>query len=150
VTSGATQKATIGTLVPIGGRYRRLAWKAVAQPHLPMAVLAQALTDCGCGLALPPETSNVACGSLRSAICSPGPNVRPFPESSHTQTASLESCCSHLSIDVTACTRLRVPGSALAFSLQTSDTVSRFHPGATAAATQATANISGYTLPRRG
>jgi len=37
-----------------------LAWKAVAQPHLPMALLAQRHRDWGCLLVFPPQTSNVA------------------------------------------------------------------------------------------
>ena len=37
-----------------------LAWKAVAQPHLPKAVLAQSHRDWGCLLVLPPESSNVS------------------------------------------------------------------------------------------
>jgi len=37
-----------------------LAWKAVAQPHLPMALLAQRHRDWGCLLVLLPQTSNVA------------------------------------------------------------------------------------------
>jgi len=37
-----------------------LGWKAVAQPPLPMALLAQRHRDWGCLLALPPQTSNVA------------------------------------------------------------------------------------------
>ena len=37
-----------------------LAWKAVAQPHLPMAMLAQTHRDWGCLLVLSPQTSNVA------------------------------------------------------------------------------------------
>jgi len=39
---------------------KRLAWKAVDQPRLPMALLAQRHRDWGCLLVLPPETSHVA------------------------------------------------------------------------------------------
>jgi len=35
-------------------RHKELAWKAVAQPHLPMALLAQRHRDWGCLLVLPP------------------------------------------------------------------------------------------------
>jgi len=35
------------------------AWKGVAQPHLPMALLAQRHRDWGCFLVLPPQTSDV-------------------------------------------------------------------------------------------
>jgi len=43
----------------IAGSQKRLAWKAVAQPHLPMALLAQRHRDWGCLLVLPPQTSVV-------------------------------------------------------------------------------------------
>jgi len=39
-----------------------LAWKAVAQPHLPMALLAERHRDWVCLLVLPPQTSNVPRG----------------------------------------------------------------------------------------
>jgi len=42
------------------GRQKGPAWKAVAQPHLSMALLAQRHTEWGCLLVLPPQTSNVA------------------------------------------------------------------------------------------
>jgi len=38
---------------------KELAWKAVAQPHLPMALLAQRHRNWGCLLVLPLETSNI-------------------------------------------------------------------------------------------
>jgi len=44
----------------IARRQKELAWKAVAQPHLPMALLTQRHRDWGCLLLLPPQTSNVA------------------------------------------------------------------------------------------
>jgi len=44
----------------IAGRQKGLALKAVGQPHLPMALLAQRHRDWGCLLVLPPQTSNVA------------------------------------------------------------------------------------------
>ena len=44
----------------IARRQKELAWKTVAQPHLPMALLAQRHRDWGCLLVLPPQTSNVA------------------------------------------------------------------------------------------
>ena len=46
----------------IAGRQKGLAWKAVAQPHLPTALLAQRLRDRRCLLVLPPQTSEVAYG----------------------------------------------------------------------------------------
>jgi len=44
----------------IACRQKGLAWKAVAQPHLPMALLAQRHRDWGCLLVLPPQTSNIS------------------------------------------------------------------------------------------
>jgi len=43
----------------IGRRQKRLSGKAVAQPHLPMALLAQRHREWGCSIFLPPHTSNV-------------------------------------------------------------------------------------------
>jgi len=39
---------------------KELAWKAVDQPHLPMALIAQRHREWGCLLVLPPQTSNLA------------------------------------------------------------------------------------------
>jgi len=62
----------------IAGRKKGLAWKAVAQPHLHMALLAQRHRDWGCLLILPPQTSNAAqvvhYGRLRKP-CSKNANV---------------------------------------------------------------------------
>ena len=44
----------------IARRQIELAWNAVAQPHLPMALLAQRQRDWGCFLVLPPQTANIA------------------------------------------------------------------------------------------
>jgi len=41
---------------------KELAWKAVAQPRVPMALLAQRHRDWGCLLVLPPQTSKVSLG----------------------------------------------------------------------------------------
>jgi len=41
---------------------KELAWKSVAQTHLPMALLAQRHIDRGCLLVLSPEASNVPLG----------------------------------------------------------------------------------------
>jgi len=46
----------------IAGRQKGLAWKAVAQPHLPTALLAQRHRDWGCLLLLPPQTAKVLFG----------------------------------------------------------------------------------------
>jgi len=62
-------------------RQKGLAWKALDQPHLPMALLAQRHRDWGCLLVLPRQTSKVDCewgyslpGSLRQP-CSENANV---------------------------------------------------------------------------
>jgi len=39
---------------------KRLAWKALAQPYLPMTLLAQRHRDWGCLLDLPTQTSNAS------------------------------------------------------------------------------------------
>ena len=46
----------------IARRQKELAWKDVAQPHLPMALLAQRHRDWGCLLGLPRHISDVALG----------------------------------------------------------------------------------------
>jgi len=57
---------------------KELAWKAVTQLHLPMALLAQRYRDWGCLLVLPPQTSNVSLGLLVGQFrqpCSENANV---------------------------------------------------------------------------
>ena len=57
---------------------KELAWKAVAQPHLPMALLSQRHRDWGCLLVLPPQTSNVDLGVHARGLrqpCSKNANV---------------------------------------------------------------------------
>jgi len=57
---------------------KELAWKAVAQPHLPMALLAQRHRDRDCLLNMPPQTSNVALGVREGGLqqaCSENANV---------------------------------------------------------------------------
>ena len=73
-----------------------LSWKAVAQPRLPMAMLAQRHREWGCLLVLPPQTSNVArgMGSLTTSSSRPDPKMRTSPYISQPEGASLESCCS--------------------------------------------------------
>jgi len=73
-----------------------LAWKAVAQPYLPMALLAQRHRDWGFWLLLAPQTSNVARGweILSGASSSTAPKMRKSPDSWQREGASLESCCS--------------------------------------------------------
>jgi len=79
-----------------------LGWKALAQPHLPMALLAHRHSDWGCLLILPLQTSNVARGSLPGASSSPAPKMQTSPDSSQPEGASLESCCSTSSAHGTA------------------------------------------------
>jgi len=52
----------------IARRQKELAWKAVARPHLPMALLAQRHRDWGCLLVLSPRTSNISFGCLCRAL----------------------------------------------------------------------------------
>jgi len=65
---GVTYRAPFAALLrkceslQIAGSQKGLAWKAVAQPHLPMALLAERHRDWGCLLVLPPQTSNVTRG----------------------------------------------------------------------------------------
>jgi len=76
-----------------------LAWKAVAQPHLPMALLAQRHRDWGCLLVLPPETSNTAWewgGPCQAPYCSPAPKMRTAADSWQPEGVSLESCSNSL------------------------------------------------------
>jgi len=65
---GGPCRATPAALLPkcerlqIACRQKKLAWKALAHPHLPMALLAQRHRDWGCLLVWPPQTSNVSLG----------------------------------------------------------------------------------------
>ena len=62
----------------IAGRKQGLAWKAVAQPHLPMALLTQRHRDMGCSLVLPHQTSKVSLAVLAGNLqepCSKNANV---------------------------------------------------------------------------
>jgi len=55
-----------------------LSWKAVAQPHLPMSLLAQRHRDWGCLLVLLPQTSNIylaVCAGCLRQPCSENANV---------------------------------------------------------------------------
>ena len=81
----------------IAGRQKKLVWKAVAQPHLPMALLAQRHRDWGCLLVMPPQTSKVTwkwgC-SLPGSFRSPATRIRKSADSWQPEGSSLESCCS--------------------------------------------------------
>jgi len=75
--------------------------KAVAPPHLPMALLAERYRDWGCLLVLPRETSNVArgSGSLTSSYTSPALEMRTSRDSSQPEGTSVErffsATCAH-------------------------------------------------------
>jgi len=59
-------------------RQKELAWKAVAQPHLPVAMLAQRQKHWGCLLVLPPPSSKVSLGVVDGGPqqpCSENANV---------------------------------------------------------------------------
>jgi len=89
----------------IAGRQKGLAWKALAQTHLPMALLAQSHKHWRCLLVLPPQTSNVAWewgGCLPDSTCSPARKMRTSVDSWQPEGASLESCCSAPSAHGTA------------------------------------------------
>jgi len=86
----------------IARRQKELAWKAVAQPHVSMALLAQRHRHWGCLLVLPPQTSNVVFGSVQGASGSPLLKMRTSAESSQPERASLESCCSASCVHGTA------------------------------------------------
>jgi len=81
-----------------------LAWKAVAQPHLPMALLVKRHRDWGCLLVLPPQTSNVSFEwvSLPGSFRSPDKKIRTSADRRQPEMASLESCCSASSAHGTA------------------------------------------------
>jgi len=62
----------------IAGRQKGLAWKALAQPHLLTALLAQRHRDWGCLLVLPSRTSDVSYGVSAGRLrqpCSENANV---------------------------------------------------------------------------
>jgi len=106
----------------IAGSQKGLAWKAVAQPHLPMSLLVQRHRDWGCLLILPLETSN-ACGecglSMPGSFRSPAPKLRMSADSWQPEGASLERSCSASSAHGTACTEAQRMG--LLASLATSN-----------------------------
>jgi len=78
VPGSSGSQAQKSKLLQIARRQKELAWKAVTQPHLPMALLAQGHRDWGCLLVLPPQTSNVSlgvCGGSLLQPCSKNANV---------------------------------------------------------------------------
>jgi len=95
---------------------KTLAWKAVAQPHLPMALLAQRQRDWVCLLVLPPQNSNLTfgdpCRAPPAALLS---KMRKSADSSQAERASLECCCSVSSAHGTARTEAQRLGLACLF-----------------------------------
>ena len=102
----------------IARRQKELACKAVAQPHLPMALLAQRHRDWGCLLVLSPQTANVALGIRAGRLRTPTSKMRTSEDSSQAERATLESFCSGSSTHGTACTEAQRLG--LLASLATS------------------------------
>jgi len=86
----------------IARRQKELACKDVAQPPLPMALLAQRHRAWGCLLVLPPQTSNVSLVVRAGGSVSPALKMRTSADSSQPETASLQSCCSASSAHGTA------------------------------------------------
>ena len=93
----------------IARRQKELAWKAVARPHLPMALLAQRHRDWGCLLVLQLQTYLWG-GSVQVASSSPALKMRTSADSSQPERASLESCCSASSAHGTARTEAQKLG----------------------------------------
>ena len=71
---------------------KELACKSVAQPHVPMALLAQRHRDWGCLLVLPPQTC--IWSSVPWACGSPAPKMGTSADRCQPGRASLQSCCS--------------------------------------------------------
>jgi len=106
---------------------KELAWKAVAQPHMPMALLAQRHRDWGCLLVLPPQCYIVSWEwglSMPGASGSASTKMRTTADSSQPEISSLESCCSASSAHGTARTEAQRLG--LLACLATSNLKRRF------------------------
>jgi len=73
---------------------KELSRKAVAQPHVPMALLAQRHRDWGSILVLPPQTSNVDLRVRAKYLPQPCSKKQTSADSSQAEGAGLESCCS--------------------------------------------------------
>jgi len=86
----------------IARRQKELVWEAVAQPHLPTALLAQRHRDWGCLLVLHPKLQTYLRGFMAGASVIPAPKMRTSADSSQAERASLESCCSASSAHGTA------------------------------------------------
>jgi len=88
----------------IARRQKELAWKAVAQPHLPMALLAQRHRDGAACLSCPLKLQTYLRGSVQRASSSPALKMRKSADRSQPERASLESFCSASSAHGTAST----------------------------------------------
>ena len=97
----------------VAGSQKGLAWKAVAQPHLPLALLAQRHRDWDCLLVLHLKFhtyTEIGGGSLPSAFRSHALRMRTSADSWQPEGASLESCCSASSAHGTARTQAQSLG----------------------------------------
>ena len=105
----------------IDRRQKELACKAVAQPHLPMALLAQRHREWGCFLVLPPQASNVALAVRAEDLRQPCSQSANVCRELASIKASLQSCCSASSAHRTARTGTETGVACLSchFKLQT-------------------------------
>jgi len=105
----------------IARRQKGIACKAVAQPHLPMVLLAQRHRDWGCFLVLPPQASNVALAVRAEDLRQPCSQSANVCRDLASVKASLQSCCSASSAHRTARTGTETGVACLSchFNLQT-------------------------------
>jgi len=89
-------------LLQIAGSQKGLAWKAVAQPRLPMELLAQRQRHWGCLLVLPPKTPYMDLGVPAGRLQQPALKMQTSADSWQPEGASLESYCSASSAHGTA------------------------------------------------
>ena len=108
---------------------KKLAWKAVAQPHLPMALLAQRHRHWGCLLVLPLKLQKHLRWSVPGACTIPAPKRQTSADSSQPESASLESCCSASSTHGTACTEAQRLGLLACLATLTSNVALGVHAG---------------------
>jgi len=88
--------------VQIDRSQKELAWKAVAQPHLPMALLAQRHRDWGFLLVFPLKLQTYIWWSVPGSPGSHALKIRTSADGWQPERASLESCCSASSAHGTA------------------------------------------------
>jgi len=89
----------------IGGRQKGLAWKAVAQPHLPWHCSHKGTETeaalLSCHLQRQTYAGNGG-GPCQAPSCTPSPKMRTSADSWQTEGSSLESCCSASPVHGTA------------------------------------------------